>query len=142
MRSRVSMLWATVFAGGMLLAGTAARSDDSLAQSRNRLLAAAIGSAALAVPMTDTEMDAKRGAGFFGSLLTVLAPQNTVQAQLGDSAPVVNSGPGPQTLTLSTPTTNANLSASNSIPPPPNPVVTTQTIVATRGFAKSFSFHF
>ncbi len=142
MKSQASMLCAVAFAGVMLPAGAAAAADSSLAQSADRLIVTAMGSAAVAVPMTEAEMGSARGGGFLSSLLAVLPPQNTVQSQIGDSAPVVNSGAGPQTLTLSTPTTNVNLSASNPGLPPPPPVTRTQSIVITQSFTRSFSLRF
>ena len=142
MKSQASMLCALAFAVVMLLAGVAEAADSSRAQSADRLIVIAMGSAAAAVPMTETEMGAARGGGFLSSLLAVLPPHNTVQSQIGDSAPVVNSGAGPQTLTLSTSTTNVNLSATNPSLSPPIPVVRTQSIVITQGLARSFSFRF
>jgi|GEM_PF-3777550 hypothetical protein len=142
MKSQASMLCALAFAAVMLLAGAAEAADSSRGQSADRLIVIAMGSAAAAVPMTETEMGAARGGGFLSSLLAVLPPNNTVQSQIGDSAPVVNSGAGPQTLTISTSTTNVNLSATNPSLSPPIPVVRTQSIVITQGFARSFSFGF
>ncbi len=142
MKSQASMLCALAFAAVMLLAGAAEAADSSRGQSADRLIVIAMGSAAAAVPMTETEMGAARGGGFLSSLLAVLPPNNTVQSQIGDSAPVVNSGAGPQTLTISTSTTNVSLSATNPSLSPPIPVVRTQSIVITQGFARSFSFGF
>lgn len=146
MKFQTATLYAAAVAGVMLSAGVAAAAELSPPQSADRLIVSAMGSAVMAVPMTDAEMGAIRGAGFSSSflstLLPALPPQNTVGAQVGSSAPVVNSGAGPQTFALSTPTVTINLLATNPSSSPPISQTKTQSFLTTQGFTRSFSFRF